>query len=288
MPQRPEPTPLPFLASRPLSELPRPSIVLQGAPWDGSVSWRRGAAEGPRAIREASESIEEFSLRRRRNLREVPFADAGDLCLPEDAPGVVAAIAAATERWARAGARVVTLGGDHSISIGTAQGLHRVYPNLAHLVFDAHFDLRDSYDGSPFSHACGTRRMAELGPVAVLGVRSAAEEELPAADKAGVVWSSDLVLPRGASGRLAGRPLHVSIDCDVLDPSALPGTGNPEPGGASYRELVAALEAVFRGFQVVAVDVCEVAPPLDPTGRSAVTAAALVRELLLLLDRPRG
>jgi agmatinase len=272
-----------FLAARTLEELPSPAIVLLGVPWDGSVSWRHGAAQGPRAIRDASESIEEFSLRQRRSLRDVPFADAGDVPLPEDAAGVVSAVANAVERWARQGTTVVTLGGDHSISIGTARGLHRVYPDLAHVVFDAHFDFRLEYDGSPFSHACGTRRMAELGPTVLLGARSAAEEEFADAERLSLPWSSGLTLPPSGVERLLGRPLHISLDCDVLDPSVLPGTGNPEPGGAAFLDLLKALEAVVREFQVVAVDVCEAAPPLDPSGMSAVTAASLVREILLLL-----
>jgi len=273
-----------FLAAKTLQELPAARIVIQGVPWDGSVSWRHGAAAGPQGIREASESIEEFSLRQRRSLAEVAFVDVGDLALPEDAAGVVSAVANATERWARSGAVVVTLGGDHSVSIGTARGLHRVYPDLTHIVFDAHFDFRPEYDGTPYSHACGTRRMAELGPTAVLGARSAAAEELGDAERTGLVWSSGLALPAGQAERFRDRPLHLSIDCDVLDPSTLPGTGNPEPGGASYLELLHAIEALIREFRVVAVDVCETAPPLDPSGMSAVVAASLVRELVLLLD----
>ena len=274
-----------FLAARGLAELPSPPIVLQGVPWDGSVSWRRGAAAAPAEIREASDSIEEFSLRQRRSLADVPFADVGDVTLPDDQAGAMEAIAEATAGWARRGARVVTIGGDHSISIGTSRGLHRVYPELAHVVIDAHFDLREEYDASPFSHACGTRRMAELGPTVVLGVRSAEEAEFRAAEAGVVAWSEALRIPPEAVERIGGRPVHLSLDCDVLDPSVLPGTGNPEPGGPSYLELLSALAEIVSAFRVVAVDVCEVAPPLDPSGMSAVVGASLVRELLLLLHR---
>lgn len=276
-----------FLAAKGIEELGAPAIVIQGVPWDGSVSWRKGAAAGPAAIRAASESIEEFSLRQQRSLASVPFTDVGDVPLPGDAAGVMAAVANATERWARTGAVVVTLGGDHSVSIGVARGLHRVYPELGHLVFDAHFDFRAHYDESPYSHACGTRRMAELGPTVVLGARSATEDEFIDAERSGLGWSGRLELSPGLAERLRGRPLHLSVDCDVLDPAVLPGTGNPEPGGVSFRELMESLEAVVLGYRVVAVDVCEVAPPLDSSGRSAVVGASLVRELLLLLDSAR-
>ncbi len=272
-----------FLAARSLHELPDPSIVLQGVPWDGSVSWRRGAAEGPSRIREASDSIEEFSLRQRRTLTDVPVVDVGDVVLPADQAGAMEAIARATAEWAGRGAVVVTLGGDHSISIGTSRGLHRVYPDLAHVVIDAHFDLREEYDASPYSHACGTRRMAELGPTVVLGVRSAEEAEFRAAEAGIVSWSQGLELTAESRARIGDRPVHLSLDCDVLDPSVLPGTGNPEPGGPTYLELLSALEAIISSTRVVAVDVCEVAPPLDPSGMSAVVGASLVRELLLMI-----
>lgn len=255
--------------------------LIQGAPYDGGVSYRAGAADAPEAIRAASDSIESYSPRTGRDLRDIRLRDAGDIecagCGPEEA---VARIAAETERRAREARLVVTFGGDHSISIGTSRGLAAVHPGLAHVVFDAHMDLREAYDGSPLSHACGTRHMALAGPTWVLGVRSGAREEYADAAKLLAGFSEGLEFPGASRALLAGRPVLLSVDMDVLDPGVMPGTGTPEPGGASYRDLREALLG-FAGLNVVALDVVEVAPPLDPSGLSPVVAAELVRDCIL-------
>lgn len=259
----------------------RARVVFQGVPYDGGVSWRPGAAEGPGAIRAAADSIETFSPRVRRDFADAGAADAGDLAVDGLPPAAVMdAIARATTAHAREGSLVVTIGGDHSISMGTSAGLRAVHPDLVHVVFDAHLDMREEYEGDPLSHACGTRRMALAGPTCVLGVRSGSRAEFDAAATLLAGWSDDLVLPEGMRDHVAHRPVFLSVDCDVLDPSILPGTGNPEPGGVAYRDLRDALLG-FAGARVVGIDVAEVAPPIDASGLSPVVAAALIRDVVL-------
>jgi agmatinase len=256
--------------------------VLLGLPYDGGVSYRGGARLAPTAVRRASASIESYSPRLGRDLADLALADAGDLDLAGlPAERAMRRVADAVAGHAAAGRLVVALGGDHSLSIGTAEGLRRARQGLAHVVFDAHLDLRASYEGSALSHACGTRHLAAGGPTVVLGVRSGSREEFADASRLLLAWSEGLELPAAARRALSGRPVHVSLDLDVLDPSILPGTGNPEPGGPSYRALREALVALA-DLEVVAVDVCELSPPLDPSGVSAVVAAELVREMLLV------
>lgn len=259
----------------------RADAVVLGAPFEGGISFRPGASEGPSAIRYASQSIESYSPRLRRDLEDIVLADAGDVIVEGLPPrAALDAVAAAVERLAREGALPLTLGGDHSISVGTSEGLRRVHGDLAHIVFDAHLDLRETYEGNELSHACGTRRMALAGPTAVLGVRSGAREEYADADALLAAWSEGLDLPEAARRAIGDKPVFLSIDLDVLDPGVLPGTGNPEPGGPSYVELREAILALT-DFRIVGIDLAEVAPPLDPTGLSAVVAAELARELLL-------
>lgn len=275
-----------FLAAN--HDLERARAVVQGLPWDGSVSWRAGASEGPRAVRAASQSIESYSPMLKADLEDVALGDVGDVQLGGlDARAATEAIATATETLLRGGLFVVSLGGDHSVSIGTARGARRVHPELACLVYDAHLDLRDSYDGSDLSHACGTRRMAEGGPTVALGIRSGSREEFAEADTLLAGWSDAAELPPEWRAGLRGRPLLVSVDLDVLDPATLPGTGNPEPGGISYLELRSSLLGLA-GLDVVAVDLVEVSPNLDPSGLSAVVAAELAREVLLGLGPREG
>jgi agmatinase len=152
-------------------------------------------------------------------------------------------------------------------------------------VFDAHLDMRESYHGSELSHACGTRHMAKAGPTIALGIRSGSRDEFADADAMLAYWSDDVSLPGEALDAVAGRPVHISIDLDVLDPSILPGTGTPEPGGCSYKELREAVLSLAV-LEVVAVDLVEVAPPLDASGVSTVVAAELCREIILAFAKP--
>lgn len=258
-----------------------PAVIIQGAPWDESTSYRAGAAVAPDAIREASDSIETYSPQTKRDLEDLDVVDAGDLDLTGcDASTAMAKMADATEQHARTGALVVTLGGDHSVSIGTSEGLRRVYPDLAHLVYDAHMDLREEYDGNPLSHATGSRHMSSHGPTCVLGVRSGSREEWHDAEKLLTGFGEPLEIPLSFRTEMASRPVFISLDMDVLDPSILPGTGTPEPGGPTYKELRTALLALT-GYNIVGLDIVEVAPPLDHSGLSPVVAAEILRDCVL-------
>lgn len=255
--------------------------VFQGLPWDGSVSWRDGARDAPRAVRIASDSIETYSPILRADLEDYAIHDAGDLPLPDmDAPDVMDLIAAETEKHLRAGKFLISIGGDHSVSIGTTRGARRVFPDLVHLVYDAHMDMRPSYDGTDLSHACGTRHMSMAGTTIALGIRSGAREEFTDADKMLAFWSTEVEIVPQVRSLLQGKPVFVSCDLDVLDPGQLPGTGTPEPGGCSYKELRASLLSL-QGLNVVGVDFVEVSPNYDPSGRSPVVAAQLSREIFL-------
>ena len=269
-----------FLESRPLSEGPA-EVVIQGAPYDGGVSYRAGARQAPHDVRVASDSIESYSHRFGRDLIDVDLADAGDLDLKGiSSESAIDRLAAATSALAGTGAAVITLGGDHSVSIGTSRGLRLQHEDLVHVVFDAHMDMRPSYDGSDLSHACGTRHMSMAGPTCVLGVRSGSREEYADADKMLTAWTEELVVPDAMRPAMQGAPVFVSVDMDVLDPSILPGTGNPEPGGPTYKELREALLAL-RGARIVGIDFVEVSPAIDTSGLSPIVAAELARDAIL-------
>lgn len=276
-----------YLEARPWSpeSAEAPRVIIQGAPWDDSTSYRRGSAAAPTAIREASDSIESYSPRTGLDLIDLDVADAGDLDFTGmDAERAMTRIAEATEARARTGALVVTIGGDHSVSIGTSRGLRCVYPDLVHIVYDAHMDLRESYDGSELSHACGTRHMAHAGPVCVLGVRSGCREEYADAPKLLSAFTESVSLPYEVRALMRDRPVFISVDMDVLDPSILPGTGNPEPGGPTYRELRESL-LELAGGRIVGLDVVEVAPPIDSSGLSPIVAAEIIRDCMVAFTR---
>jgi agmatinase len=170
--------------------------------------------------------------------------------------------------------------------LGAIGALADRHPDLAVVVLDAHLDLRDDYEGQRWSHATTTCRLVDrLGPerIAVLGARSGTRDEWQAAASLAAV-SSTASIPTAVWSALARRPLYLSIDIDAFDPGIAPGTGNPEPLGLGVDDFVGLL-AVLREARVVGCDLVEVSPPCDPSGRTAVLAAWLVREMLLSFAR---
>ena len=272
---------MPFLSARPHVQ---PAAVIIGAPYDATATHRRGARAAPAAIRWASESIETYSPVQRRDLEDVRLADAGDLnlegCSPEEM------IARVREAVAAAQALPLLLGGEHTVTVGAVTALAERHQDLAVVLLDAHLDLRDEYEGQRWSHATTIRRIADLvgvQRVAVLGARSGTREEWAqasslAAATRGVALASD------AWARLAGLPLYLSVDIDGFDPAIAPGTGNSEPLGLSADDFISLLGVLSQG-RVVGCDLVEVSPPYDPSGRTAIFAAWLIREMVLAFAR---
>ncbi len=275
-----------FLAAR--STLPpgsTPAATLLGVPYDRTASFRRGARFGPAAIRRASQSIESYSPLLDRDLEEVALLDVGDLPVehlpPEDmVEGVARAVGEA------AGLPVV-LGGTHTVTVGAVRALAERHPDLRVLLLDAHLDLREAYDGTRWSHACTTRRLAEVvgeERIALLGARAGTRDEFAAARRL-LAAQRTLLVPHTLWTRLEESPLYLSVDVDVLDPAAAPGTGNPEPGGPAAEDLLALLRTLAP-LRIVGLDLVEVAPPYDPSARTCILAATLVREALLTWTAP--
>lgn len=264
----------------------RPALF--GCGLDLTSTYRNGTGRGPQAIRDASESIETYSPFLDRDLSDICFSDLGDLPLAGDSlEDDLGCIFEMTRSILQKGARPLCLGGEHTISLPIVQALQEFSQDFVIIHADAHTDLRDEYEGSSVNHATVMRRVAELvGPERIiqLGIRSGTREEYawmsehytliewgPAADKA-------------LLNRIGGRQVYLTLDLDVLDPSCFPSTGNPEPGGWSYRDIERLLQALGR-VQLVATDVVELNPDIDPCEVGAITAARIVRELLLILAR---
>ncbi len=269
-----------FLASR---ELREPGVAIVGAPYDVTSSFRSGSRHAPAAIRWASQSIETYSPILQRDLEAVALADLGDLDLGDSPPeAVVDAVRARASALADYTLPIV-LGGEHTVTLGAVQALHARYPNLVVLQLDAHTDLREEYEGRRISHATVMRRVLETigtGSIVQLGIRAGTREEFSLAQTAARHSASRLDIPTAVWNWLEDRPLYVTVDIDVLDPSEAPGTGNPEPDGASASEVLSLLRRLGH-LHVVGFDFVEVSPPLDPSGQTAVLAAVLVRETIL-------
>lgn len=262
------------------------AVALFGAPYDGTTSFRPGARFGPEALRRASLGIEAYSpSQRAATTDDIELVDLGDLQLPAGAPGpVVEAVLWATREIMRANASPLLIGGEHTVSIGSVRALAEYYSNLRVIQFDAHADLREQFRGTPLNHACTMRRIlddVDSDNVLQVGVRSGTRQEfdeLRDSDRR-VAPDADALHERLDS---TTGPLYLTLDLDVFDPAQVPGTGTPEPGGIDWQTFIELLETI-PNRRLVGADVVELAPDLDPTGRSSVLAAEAVREIALKL-----
>lgn len=269
--------PLSFLAAaRSLGEA---KAAILGVPLERTVSFRGGPAQAPAAIRLASDSVESFSAIFRADLSQIGVCDLGDLDVHLPLAEVLAALEREVAKLVAAGKFVVVLGGEHTITLGAVRGAVAALGKLQLLALDAHSDLREEYEGERICHATVLRRCREeVERLVIVGARSFYGGEVEEPVFAGLDDFTGKLDPE--------LPLWLSLDLDVLDPSLCPGVTNPEPGGLSYREVIEIFRAL-RGFNVVGLDLVELAPPYDPSGVSAITAAKLVIEALCALRSPR-
>lgn len=264
----------------------RPALL--GMPLEATSTYRRGSAEGPTAMRVSSESIESYSPFLDGDLLDAPFADLGDLDLElKSLEAALAAIREAIGQVLAAGAFPLCLGGEHTVALPVVEALTVLYPDLMVVHADAHSDLREHYEGNAINHATVMRRIAEIvGPARLiqLGIRSGTREEFAWMQGHGTLLHWRPAAERELLRRLAGRPVYLSFDLDVLDPACFPGTGNPEPGGWMYADVERLLWALDTA-NLVGADVVELNPRVDASEVSSITAARIVRELLLILGR---
>ena len=260
-------------------------VGLFGVPYDGTTSFRPGTRFGPAAIRDVSNGLETYCPQLDLDLEDLAFADLGAVDIPFGAPEpVLEAVRDSTQAVLNRGLRPLMLGGEHSITAGAVAAVARRHPDLVLVQLDAHADLRDSWLGSHHSHACAMRRCLEVLPsqqLFQLSIRSGTRLEFEELRSSGRLMA-DMEPLATALEALRGRPLYLTVDLDWFDPAVLPGTGTPEPGGYLWSDF-AALVDVLRRHQLVAADVVELAPQLDPSGVSSVLAAKVTRSLLLLL-----
>ncbi|AVX11026.1 agmatinase [Bacillus sp. Y-01] len=275
-----------FIGSHPAFE--ESEAVLYGMPMDWTVSYRPGSRFGPTRIREVSIGLEEYSPYLDRELEEVKYFDAGDIPLPFGNPQrSLNMIEEYIDQLLAADKFPLGMGGEHLVSWPVMKAMYKKYPDLAIIHMDAHTDLREEYEGEPLSHSTPIRKVAELiGPENVysFGIRSGMKEEFQWAKENGMHISKFEVLEplKEILPTLAGRPVYVTIDIDVLDPAHAPGTGTVDAGGITSKELLASIHAIAKSdLRIVGGDLVEVAPIYDPSEQTANTASKLIREMIL-------
>ena len=261
-------------------------IVLFGAPFDSTTSYRPGTRFGSRAIRSESYGLETYSPYLDRDLTDISVFDSGDIEL------CIGSSQKALEQISERTAIILTdkkiplmIGGEHLVTLGAFREVLKVYPDVHIIHFDAHADLRDEYLDVQLSHACVLRRCHDLvgdGRIHQFGIRSG--------DRSEFQWSAcghtdmhrfNFDGLEATVKQLAGKPIYFTIDLDVLDPSIFPGTGTPEAGGVGFNDLLNAISTVCDNCRIVAADVNELCPTYDQSGVSTAVACKVVRELLL-------
>jgi agmatinase len=258
--------------------------VILGCPYDGSASFRPGARFGPSAVRRASWGIETFSPYSGRDLSQLSVHDMGDLELPLGEKKLsLTLIRKALRKILSEKKFPISLGGDHLITLPIVEEVLRVYPSLYLLQIDAHADLREDYLGETLSHCTVMKRVLDRlgkGRLFQVGIRSGTEEEFELARRMKSIVSVDQDSPRSMVKRLRNKPVYLSLDLDVIDPSLLPGVGTPEPGGFTFQGFISLLKEL-QPLHVIGFDMVELTPDYDPTQVSSITASVLLREMIL-------
>ena len=266
-------------------------IVLFGAPFDSTTSFRPGTRFASKAMRSESFGIETYSPYQDGDLEDFAVFDSGDLELPfGNTQRVLDQIEEHTAEILKDGKIPCMIGGEHLVTLGAMRAVVKQYPDVHIIHFDAHADLREDYLEERFSHATVLHRVWDLvgdGKIFQFGIRSG--------DRSEFVWAKDHVFTNKFNfyglkeivNQLQGKPVYFTLDLDVLDPSVFPGTGTPEAGGVSFQELLEAMIQVSH-LNIVGFDVNELSPVYDQSGSSTAMACKVLRELLIAVIKNRA
>lgn len=265
-------------------------IVLYGAPFDSTTSYRPGTRFASRMMRAESYGLETYSPYQDLDLEDAAVFDGGDLELCfGDTQKALDDIHDFAADILKDNKLPLLIGGEHLVSLPAIQAVYEKYPDLCVIHFDAHTDLRDDYLGAKLSHASVIRRVWDFvgdGRIWQFGIRSGERAEFYWAKEHTHLQKFNFDGLENAVAQLKGKPVYLTIDLDVLDPSCFPGTGTPEASGVTFMQLFNAMLSIIQGCQVVGCDMVELSPMLDASGASTATALKVLREMLLGLEKP--
>lgn len=267
-------------------ELDNAKYVILGVPYDGTSTFVKGADKGPQAILDASDSLELFDIQYRHEAwKSGIYTDHHeyDFTTPES---MVDSVYQRVRYFSEQGKKVIVTGGEHSVSVGAIRAMAEQNSNLSVLQIDAHADLRDSYHGSIYNHACVMRRAQDVANVVQVGIRNVCSEELTNVVPENIFYAHEIYNSESwmekALERLSNN-VYITIDLDGFDPSILPATGTPLPGGLQWYPTLRFLEQIFKKRNIVAFDIVELCPQTD-SKVSDVFAATLLYKMLTLWD----
>ena len=263
-------------------------IVIFGAPYDSTTSFRPGTRFASQTMRSESFGIETYSPYQDKDLLDINVFDSGDLELPFGNPdNALDMIEERTAQILYDDKIPCMIGGEHLVTLGAVRAVSKAYDDLHIIHFDAHADLRDDYLGVKNSHACVLHRCWDIvgdERIFQFGIRSGDRDEFKFAKEHTYMNKFNFDTLSEVVSKLKDKPVYFTLDLDVLDPSEFPGTGTPEAGGVSFTQLLNAVKEVSK-LNIVGFDVNELSPVYDPSGRSTALACKILREILLSIYR---
>jgi len=271
------------------SNFKRAKAVVLPVPYERTTTYKKGTADGPHAIIDASAYLELFDDELNQETYKIGIHTMDELDVKDlSSEDMINKVKGAVKELVKANKFPVILGGEHSVSIGSVEALRETCEDLSVLYLDAHYDLRDELNGSKFNHGCAARRILEFAPLVEVGTRSLSKEEkeflnnLPAKTKVDIVNVYDILddaMWNDRVSRLLSKNVYISIDLDVFDPAIMPAVGTPEPGGLGWYEFLELLYTVIMEKNIVGMDVVELCPIKDQPA-SDFFAAKLIYRLL--------
>ena len=268
------------------------TVSLLGVPYDGTSCFRPGSRFGPSAVREDSYGIETYCPQLNLDLEDIKFADVGSLDVPlGDAKLTIDYVKNGIDILLKNNLKPLIIGGEHSITTGIIKSIVTNYPELIMIQLDAHADLRDEWLGSKFSHACTMKRCLEILPsknIFQIGIRSGTKSEFLEMNNTKRLikhtYGENAKYLEEALKNFKGKPIYLTFDLDWFDPSVMPGTGTPEPGGYFWGDFAAIID-VIKSHNLIGADVVELSPKLDNSGISSTLAAKVIRSLIMILNK---
>lgn len=257
-------------------------IIIVPVPYDATSTYIRGADRGPEAILEASPALEFYDIETGTEAHRHGIHTLAPIVTGDDPAEVTGEVYRTVLRLFSENRFPVVIGGNHTVSIGAFRAAAEAFTNLTILQLDAHSDLRPVYEGSHLNHACAAARAKEHAPLVQVGIRSMSAEELPFVDRKRIFYAHELYSDKKLYDRalsLLSDNVYITVDLDVFDPSVMPSTGTPEPGGPDYRELMLFLREVFGKRNVVGFDVVELCPS-DTNKAPDFMAAKVIYQML--------
>ena len=258
------------------------SIVILPVPYDGTSTWIKGADKGPDAIIDSSVHMELYDIETNSEVYKNGIYTSKSLTRLSSVNTMVKAVKAKTLDLINQNKFQVTIGGEHSVTIGVVEALAEKYKEVTVLQLDAHSDMREDYDGSKYNHACAMARAKDHFPVVQVGIRSVDSSELKNIKKENLFLASEIQKDKTWKDKVVNRlskKVYLTIDLDVFDPSIIPSTGTPEPGGLGWYEVIDLIEKVIKEKELIGFDVVELCP--NPNDQAPdFLAAKLIYKIL--------